>query len=61
MLMVDSEDDIPVYEAAEAYLVWKQDDVVEEIDRIANKDFPSLVDFRGDIPPSLKEVIDAER
>ena len=59
MLMVDSEDDVPVYEAAEAYLVWKQDDVVEEIARIANKDFPALVDFQGDIPPSLKEVIDA--
>ncbi len=60
MLMVDSQDDVPVYEAAEAYLVWKQDDVVEEIDRIAHKDYPSLVDFRGDIPPSLKEVIDAK-
>ncbi len=59
MLMVDSEDDVPVYEAAEAYLVWKQDDVVEEIARIANNDFPALVDFQGDIPPSLKEVIDA--
>jgi hypothetical protein len=59
MLMVDSEDDVPVYEAAEAYLVWKQGDVVEEIARIANNDFPALVDFRGDIPPSLKEVIDA--
>jgi nucleoside 2-deoxyribosyltransferase len=30
MLMVDSEDDVSVYEAADAYLVWKQDDVVEE-------------------------------
>jgi hypothetical protein len=59
MLMVDSQDDIPVYEAAEAYLVWKQDDVLEEIARIAKNDFPTLVDFRGDIPPSLKEVIDA--
>ncbi len=42
-----------------AYLVWKQDDVLEEIDRIASKDFPPLVDFQGDIPASLKEVIDA--
>jgi len=33
--------------------------VVEEIARIADKDFPALVDFQGNIPPSLKEVIDA--
>jgi hypothetical protein len=59
ILMVDSQDDIPVYEAARAYQIWKQDEVQEEIDHIARKDFPSLVDFRVDIPPSLKEVIDA--
>jgi hypothetical protein len=59
ILMVDSQDDIPVYEAARAYQIWKQDEVLEEIDHIARKDFPSLVDFRVDIPPSLKEVIDA--
>jgi nucleoside 2-deoxyribosyltransferase len=61
ILMVDSKDDVrPVYEKAWAYQEWRQDEVLEEIDRIAGKDFPLLSDFRVDIPSSLKEVIDAK-
>ncbi len=61
ILMVDSEDDVrPVYEKSVAYLDWKQEEVLEEIDHIASKDFPPLGDFQIDIPPSLKQVIDAK-
>lgn len=60
ILIVDSPDDIPVYESAVAYQEWRQDEVLEEIDRIARNDFPKLVDYQGEIPPSLKEVIDAK-
>ena len=42
-----------------AYQEWKQDDVLEEIDHIASKDFPPLDDFQVDIPGALKDVIDA--
>ena len=59
ILMVDSNDDLPIYEKAYGYQEWKQDEVLEEIDHIASKDFPPLPDFQVDIPPSLKEVIDA--
>ena len=51
ILMVDSKDDLPIYETAYGYQEWKQDEVLEEIDHIASKDFPPLADFQVDIPP----------
>ncbi len=59
ILMVDSEDDVPVYERAVAHQSWKQDEVVAQIDDIAGRDFPTLADFKVDIPGALKDVIDA--
>jgi nucleoside 2-deoxyribosyltransferase len=59
ILMVDSQDDVPVYESAVAYQSWRQDDVLEQIDSIAGRNFPSLADFQVDIPGALKDVIDA--
>jgi nucleoside 2-deoxyribosyltransferase len=60
ILMVDSEDDVPIYEAGVAYQSWQQDDVLKEIDSIAGKDFPPLDDFNVEIPGALKDVIDAK-
>ena len=45
ILMVDSKDDLPVYESAVAYQDWKQDDVLDQIDLIAGSAFPELADF----------------
>ena len=59
ILMVDSKDDLPVYESAVAYQDWKQDDVLAQIDDIAGKDFPTLDGFQANIPGALKDVIDA--
>ena len=59
ILIVDSKDDLPVYESAVAYQGWKQDDVLKQIDSIAGSDFPPLADFEVDIPGDLKDVIDA--
>jgi nucleoside 2-deoxyribosyltransferase len=59
ILMVASEDDVPIYEAKVAHQSWKQDDVLAEIDDIAGKGFPTLADFQVDIPGALKDVIDA--
>ena len=59
ILMVDSKEDLPVYESAVAYQEWRQDDVLEQIDAIAGNDFPPLDDFKVDIPGALKDVIDA--
>lgn len=59
ILMVDSQDDVPIHERAVAYQSWKQDEVLAQIDLIAGKDFPSLADFHVDIPGALKDVIDA--
>jgi nucleoside 2-deoxyribosyltransferase len=60
ILMVDSQDDVPIYEKSVAYQDWKQDDVLGQIDDIAGKDFPPLDDWKGDIPGGLKDVIDAK-
>jgi hypothetical protein len=60
ILMGDSKDDLPVYEAAVAYQSWKQDDVVKQIDAIAGSPFPELADFQADIPDALKAAIDAK-
>ena len=60
ILMVDSKDDLPVYESAVAYQDWRQDDVLGQIDSIAGRDFPPLDDFQVDIPGALKDVIDAK-
>jgi nucleoside 2-deoxyribosyltransferase len=59
ILMVDSQDDVPIYEAGVAYQSWQQDEVLEQIDSIAERDFPPLDDFKVDIPGALKDVIDA--
>lgn len=59
ILMVDSQDDVPIYEAAVAHQSWKQDEVLAQIDDIAGRDFPKLADFQVDIPGALKDVIDA--
>ena len=42
ILMVDSQDDVPIYEAAVAYQSWKQDEVLGQIDLIAGRDFPRV-------------------
>ena len=60
ILMVDSKEDLPVYESAVAYQEWRQDDVLAQIDSIAGNDFPPLDDFKIDIPGALKDVIDAK-
>ena len=60
ILMVDSQDDLPVYEKAVAYQDWRQDDVLKAIDSIAGSDFPPLADFEVDIPDALKAAIDAK-
>jgi nucleoside 2-deoxyribosyltransferase len=60
ILMVDSQDDVPVYEKSVAYQDWKQDYVLRQIDSIAGNDFPPLDDFKVDIPGALKDVIDAK-
>jgi hypothetical protein len=59
ILMVDSKDDLPIYESAVAYQSWKQDDVLGQIDAIAGSAFPELADFQVDIPDALKAAIDA--
>jgi nucleoside 2-deoxyribosyltransferase len=58
--LVDSEDDVPVYELKVAYQDWKQGEVLEHIDDIAGRDFPALAEFGVDIPGELKDVIDAK-
>jgi nucleoside 2-deoxyribosyltransferase len=60
ILMVDEANDVlPVYEKSFAYQVWKQDEVLNEIDSIAGRNFPPLDDFDVVIPGGLKDVIDA--
>jgi hypothetical protein len=60
ILIVDSKEDLPVYESAVAFQEWRQDDVLEQIDAITGNDFPPLDDFKVDIPGALKDVIDAK-
>jgi nucleoside 2-deoxyribosyltransferase len=60
ILMVDSKDDLPVYESAVAYQNWKQDDVLAQIDAISDSAFPELADFQVVIPDALKAAIDAK-
>lgn len=60
ILIGDSRDDLPIYEADVNYTSWKQDDVLAEIDRIVDAEWPRLADFNVDIPETLKQVIDAE-
>ena len=59
ILMVDSQDDVPIHERAVAYQSWRQDEVLAEIDDIAGKNYPPLADFQVDMPGALKDVIDA--
>jgi hypothetical protein len=59
ILVVDSEDDVPIHERAVAYQSWRQDEVLAEIDDIAGKNYPQLAGFQVDIPGALKDVIDA--
>lgn len=59
ILMVDSQDDVPIYEASVAYQSWRQDDVLGHIDLIAGRNFPQLDDFKVNIPGELRDVIDA--
>jgi hypothetical protein len=59
ILMVDSQDDVPIYEAGVAYQEWRQDDVLASIDLIASRDFPPLDDFHANMPGELQDVIDA--
>jgi nucleoside 2-deoxyribosyltransferase len=61
ILMVDSHDDVlPVHEKAVAYQDWIQDDVLKQIDSIADSVYPKLPGFEVDIPDALKDVIDAK-
>jgi hypothetical protein len=59
ILLVDSRDDLPIYESAVAYQEWPQDDVLGQINSIAGNDFPALDGFEADMPGALKDVIDA--
>ena len=59
ILMVDSKDDLPVYETAVAYQDWRQDDVLKGNRLHCRQGFPPLNDFKVDIPGALKDVIDA--
>lgn len=61
ILMVDSHDDVrPVHEKSVAYQDWIQDDVLKQINSIADSDFPPLPGFKVDIPGALKDAIDAK-
>jgi len=58
VLVVESSDSLPLYETDVAYLSWKQDKVLERIDRVASDNAPELPDFTVGIPGDLKDVID---
>jgi hypothetical protein len=60
ILIGDTRDDLPVYEASVAYEDWRQDDVLGQINAIAASNFPKLDDFGVNIPDALKAAIDAE-
>jgi nucleoside 2-deoxyribosyltransferase len=59
ILIADSKDDLPIYEANVNYSNWKQANITAEIDRIVASEWPELADFDADIPETLKQAIDA--
>jgi nucleoside 2-deoxyribosyltransferase len=60
IIISNSKAELPIYEADVAFQSWKEDAVLQEIDRIVESEFPRLNDFEVDIPDSLQEAIDSE-
>jgi hypothetical protein len=58
VLVVDSADNLPLYLTSLAYQTWKQAEVLERINQIANDSFRELSDFSVGIPDDLKRAID---
>jgi hypothetical protein len=58
ILVVDSPDYLPIYVKSLAHHSWKQDEVLQRVDRIAKDTLPDLPDFSVGIPNDLKEAID---
>jgi len=58
VLVVDSADNLPLYLKSLAHQNWKQDEVMERINQIANDSFRELSDFSVGIPDDLKRAID---
>src|SRR5215467_14060641 len=60
VLVVDSVDNLPLYLKSLAHHSWKQDDILNRIDKIASDPagLPNLPDFAVGIPNDLKETID---
>jgi hypothetical protein len=60
VLVVDSVNNLPLYLKSLAHHSWKQDDILNRIDKIASDPagLPNLPDFAVGIPNDLKETID---
>lgn len=58
VLVVDSDENLPLYETDVAYQNWRQDNVLERINKIAKDELPKLPDFTVGIPGDLKDAID---
>lgn len=58
VLVVDSPDNLPLYVQSLGRQNWKQENVLNRIEKIANDTVPNLPDFTVGIPGDLKETID---
>ncbi len=58
ILVVETPDNLPIYLRSWAYHQWREDHVVDRINRIASDDFPDLPDFDAEIPHDLRDAID---
>ncbi len=58
VLVVDSPDYLPLYLKGLGRQNWKQDEVLQRIDKMANDHLPDLPDFAVGIPNDLKTDID---
>ncbi|HSE90853.1 MAG TPA: hypothetical protein VLJ79_31880, partial [Candidatus Binatia bacterium] len=58
VLVVDSEDNLPLYLKSLAHQSWKREEILERINQIANDEFRELSDFTVGIPDDLKKAID---
>jgi hypothetical protein len=58
ILVVDSNEFLPLYLKSWVYHNWRQETVLARIQRIAEDDVPDLPDFNVDIPSDLRDVIE---
>lgn len=58
VLVVNDADNLPLYLQSVARQSWKQADVLDRINHIANDSVRELTDFTAGIPEDLKRVID---